>query len=167
MSTTAVDAPDTESIEAELSDYERERGKPMPSPVHSILQIRFAIQFDRHSDFDTYSELTIDFTGHRPYFTPDLSVYPKKKIDFLSTEVRATESPLLTLEILSPTQPYRDLLKHSQFYLEHGVKSCWIVVPVSRTVTILFPDGSQHQQDKGVITDSATGLSANLDEVFA
>ena len=161
MSTAIADPP------PEISDYEKERGKPMPSVNHSVIEPRLAFQFYRHEKYEPYIELTLDLTGQRPFYTPDLSVYPKSKIDFLNDKVRATDPPLTTVEILSPTQPFMDLVEHANFYFEHGVKSCWIVTPAIKNITILLPGDSQVARSEGVITDPATGLTANLDEVFA
>lgn len=162
MSTALAEPP------IEISDYERENGKTMPGPIHAAVQTRTVIQFAKHPQFEAFTELTIDFSGSRPFYTPDLSVYPKKKLDFFNdTSVRTTEAPLTTVEILSPTQQFGDLVEHAKFYFEHGVKSCWIITPAIRNVTILLPDGSQVGQDRGVITDPTSGLTADLDEVFA
>ena len=54
-----------------------------------------------------------------------------------------------------------------EFYLANGVKSVWMITPPLRGVTIFLPDGSQQSYHGGIVRDPATGLSADLDAVFA
>ncbi|MEM7015125.1 MAG: Uma2 family endonuclease, partial [Verrucomicrobiota bacterium] len=100
MSANVVESAAAEPIEAELVDYEKERGKPMPSPAHGLIQSRIDRQIAKHEEFDALQELTVDFTGNRPYYVPDICIYPKGKFGILDTEVRATDPPITAIEIL-------------------------------------------------------------------
>jgi Uma2 family endonuclease len=44
--------------------------------------------------------------------------------------------PDLAIEILSPSSRSKDSIKKVDLYMESGIKECWIVDPVSRSVTI-------------------------------
>jgi Uma2 family endonuclease len=44
--------------------------------------------------------------------------------------------PDLAIEILSPSSRSKDSIKKVDLYMESGIKECWIVDPVNRTVTI-------------------------------
>ena len=47
-----------------LSDYERERGKPMPSKNHSVAQFRLIVALSRYSsDFSILPELNLKLGG--------------------------------------------------------------------------------------------------------
>ena len=73
----------------------------------------------------------------------------------------------MTVEILSPKQGDYEVVKNAQRYLDFGVKSCWIIHPSTHTVQILTPEGEEALFTKGIATDPATGLKADLAEVFS
>ncbi len=151
-------------VENELS-YEQERGKPMPSRNHSVAQARLIIEFARDGRFEPMSELALSVAGDS--YTPDLSVYEKSTFDWRKDVIRQSEMPLTVVEIFSPQQGYEQVMNKVRTYLANGVKSCWVVVPPLKTVTICLPDGTESVFHGGDAVDSATGLSANLDRVFA
>ncbi len=156
MSTATVEQPLT---------YEEERGKPMPSQNHGAVQFKLCVEFGRHPGFRFYSELSLDLDGQT--FVPDLSVFPPKSLDFRRDVVRVTETPLTVVEIFSPTQGQQEVLDKVDIYFRHGVKSCWIVSPAFRTITVLTPDGAAQVYQTGTVTDPATGLTADLARVFS
>src|SRR5437867_10526779 len=92
MSTATVDRP----------LYEEERGKPTPSLNHGAVQMNLGVEFTKNRSFRTVSELTLDINGKS--FTPDLSIYPRAPLNLRRDVPRATEPPLLVVEILSPQQ---------------------------------------------------------------
>jgi Uma2 family endonuclease len=145
--------------------YEEERGKPMPSLNHAGTQVNLIIELAKHREFRVYSELTLEFEG-RPY-TPDLSIYPKEKLDFRHDVVRRTDPPLLAVEILSPRQGYQDVMEKLDVYFRNGVKNCWVVSPPIRTITIYCPDGQPESFHTGVVKDPVTGVTADLAAVFS
>ena len=75
--------------------YEQERGKPMPSKNHGIVQMNLGIEFAKHQDYRTLSELSLELNG-RP-FTPDLSVYPRQPANFRHETRRITRSCFVLL----------------------------------------------------------------------
>lgn len=52
-------------------------------------------------------------------------------------------------------------------YLRNGVKTCWVVIPPLRTITIYAADGSQKTFVEGQAVDPAIGLTADLETVFS
>ena len=146
-------------------EYERERGKPMPSENHAIVQSNLLVEFAKSREYRVLSELSLELDG-RP-LTPDLSVYRRKPADFRHDNVRLTEPPLLVVEILSPTQGSLEVMEKVDAYLKNGVKSCWMINPPQRAITIYTPDGGFKTVSEGVIKDPATGLTAELDVVFS
>ena len=137
----------------------------MPSFNHSIVQSNLIVELARHAEFRVCSELTLDIDG--THYTPDLSVYPKHPADFRHDEIARRELPLLAVEILSPTQSHQEVVEKAEVYLRHGIKSCWIVSPPLRTVTVLLPDGREEVFHRGIAKDPVTGLSADLAKVFS
>lgn len=144
--------------------YEEERGKPMPSFNHSVVQLNLGSIFKRSREHRVVSELTLSVAGTN--FTPDLSVYEKRPVDFRHDTIRMTELPLTAVEIFSPSQGTQEIMDKVDVYLNNGVKSCWVVTPPLKNITIYLPDGKQVSASEGVIADPATGLTADLGEVF-
>ena len=146
--------------------YEEERGKPMPTKNHAKIQMRLGIELSKHPEFDCLSELTLELAPGETK-TPDLSVCPAEPMDLRHDVVRPSAPPLLAVEIVSPSQGLEEILEKVDFYLAHGVKSVWVVTPPLREVTIFLPDGSQQSHHGGVVRDPATGITADLEAVFA
>jgi Uma2 family endonuclease len=144
---------------------EEERGKPMPSQNHSYVQANLIMALGATRQFRVASELTLEMDGQN--YTPDLCVYPRDSVNWRRDVNRRTDPPLLVIEILPPSQGYQEVQEKVAAYLAHGVKSCWVVSPFARTVTVYLPDGEPVTHAQGTVTDPATGLSARLEEVFA
>ena len=152
--------------EISISDYERERGKPMPSYHHGIVQSRLCSQWDQPG-FVAPSELTLEMS-ELPNLTPDICVFPNHKTDWQHDEIRKPEPPLTVVEILSPTQGSFELMQRIDRYFSHGVNTCWIVYPTSKSITI-YEQGKEAVtiSQSGKVTDPCTGLEADLDRLFA
>jgi Uma2 family endonuclease len=145
--------------------YEQERGKPMPSRNHAAAQMNIGVEFCKQPEFRELSEFTLEFEG-RPY-TPDLSLYPKQAVDWLEDEIRGQTPPLAVVEIFSPTQGYQNVMEKLKVYFRNGVKSCWLVSPHLKTITIIGPDGQEENFVSGRALDSRTGLWADVAAVFS
>ena len=148
-----------------ISDYERERGKPMPSKAHGYIQLNLGVALAAFRDqYTSFSELTLELDGRE--LTPDLSVYPKTDVDLVHDEVRVTDPPLLAVKIASPTQNIQDLIDKIEFLLGAGVQSCWLVQPPLRTVT-LFPDTLDGTTiSSGSFTDPVLDIEVSIDAIF-
>lgn len=156
---------ETTSSPQTVSDYERERGKPMPSKAHGYTQANLIGVLLAHRDrFTIFSELTLDLDGRE--VTPDLSLYAAADVDLLHDDVRVQEPPLLAVEIQSPTQSTQALIDKIEFLLGAGVQSCWLVHPPLRTVTV-FPgtlDGTT--VSSGTVVDPVLDLEIAVEAVF-
>jgi Uma2 family endonuclease len=137
----------------------------MPSFNHGAIQSNLTVEFARQPEFRVVSELSLELGG-QPY-TPDLSIYPRAHLNLRRDDFRRTDPPLLVVEILSPTQGYQSVMDKVEAYFANGVKSCWIVSPPFRTITILRPDGTEEVVHSGVAKDPATGLAADVAAVFS
>ncbi len=149
-------------------DYTIQRDKPMPSRNHGIIQARLSgVLFKYYdSEFNLMSEVELAPPGIKPS-VPDICIFPKVPIDLMEDEIRVTEPPLTTIEILSPTQGVEELKnKFYQIYFPAGVKSAWLVVPTLRSVHIFTPDRKFVTFTSGTLHDPATGISLELDEFF-
>ncbi len=154
------------TLERQISDYEKERGKPMPSKHHGAIQTNLSGLWFDHPDYRTLSELTLDL-GEKPDLTPDLCVIPRQPLDLMHDEIRMTTAPLQVVEILSPTQGTHEILQRFDRYFAWGVKSCWLVFPPASSVTIYSPNGAEKTISTGIAKDPVTGLEADLAAVFS
>lgn len=147
----------------ESSDYELERGKPIPSFVHGITQIRIGSALSRLDDFVVSSEITLDL---KPRVTPDILIFRKRKVNFQRDEKRVSEMPLTVIEILSGTEGMENFDEKLPRYFEAGVRSVWLVQPFIKTIAVFLPNEEPRVFTKGELSDPATGISLNLDEIF-
>lgn len=66
----------THEIEEGPSEYELERGKPMPSFEQGMTQRQFILSFARYEDILAVPELSIDLQGFKR--VPDVAVFWKQ-----------------------------------------------------------------------------------------
>ena len=150
-----------------ISDYELERGKPMPSFNHSVLQLRLGklLANSYEKEFVFASELSISLADK--LFVPDLCIYPKRKIDWQNDEIRVSEPPLTIIEISSPKQDFEDFEHKLKAYFNAGVKSFWLIIPFTETLTIFYPNEKPVSFTTGEAFDKTTGIKLNVDELFS
>ncbi len=153
-----------ETIE-QRSTYEIERGKPMPSDNHSLVQLNLSLLLAHfRSQFSIRPELNLELNGQR--YVPDLCVLPKRTTDYHHDTIRITDVPLLTVEILSPTQSVDDLVEKAKTYFDAGVQSCWVVLPVVQSIYVLEAGKPPRMYTEGTLADPATGIEVTLEDVF-
>ncbi len=153
----------------ELSDYEKERGKPMPNISHSVLEMRLAIAFSMGASerYLVTPELTFEFADGLA-LTPDIAVLPKRSINWGREPARCREVPLLVVEIVSPSQGYQTIVDKVDAYFAHGVQSIWEVSPALEMIAIHQPGNDVPQLfQQGEVKDPVTGLTVRLEEIFA
>ena len=156
-----------EAPKIEVSDYEKERGKPMPSLNHSMVELRLAVAFAAFTDFSVLPELTLELPeGQR--LTPDISVYPRIPPDWRHDVIRMKVMPKLAVEIPSPTQGFQEIEDKLDLYFAHGVESVWVVQPGMQAIAIYLPNAPRPLVfTTGEAKDPVTGLTARLEEIFA
>lgn len=148
------------------SDYELERNKPMPNIIHGLIQHKIGVLLDQiyGSKFMFINELSLD---SKPPSTPDICIYPKRKLDVRTVAAKETEAPLTTIEILSPSQSVNELMhKAWDIYFPLGAKSAWIVVPELKGIHIVLPDDTNYFFNTSTLTDPATGIEIPVERVF-
>ncbi len=158
-----TDEIDLQTLE---TDYETERNKPMPNKLHGILQteISFLLKLEYGKKYDFPSEVSL---ATEPGTTPDICIYPRKE-NFFWAEMTAKEKemPLTTIEILSPSQSFEDMVKKiRKQYFPKGVLSAWIVVPALKAVHLIMPEKNLYFSE-GNIVDPATGIEISVEQIF-
>ena len=164
-STTVIDTPTSEnSFEVQ---YEQERGKPMPSKNHAILQmeIGFELKTQFGNQFDIFPELSLDLTSGKA--VPDLCIYEKTPRNWQVDVIKTKEAPLLAIEILSPKQSLNDIVdKMNDIYFPAGMKSVWVVLPPAESIMVFKPNEKTQTYNEGILKDAASGFELNLDKIF-
>lgn len=150
---------------AELSAYELERGKPMPSKNHGKLQFRIAKAISDNSGdrFDILTEVSLELS--KPV-TPDIAVFPAETSDWLDDEIKVKRAPLAVVELLSPTQGNQELIDKLDIYFEAGVQSCWIVIPRFRLINVFTTKHEYKAFMQGELRDEKLGIQIDLESVF-
>lgn len=150
-----------------LSDYEQERGKPMPSKNHSYIELNVGAELRQRyrKTHSFYTELSLQL-GDLPV-TPDVCVFPKQKIDFASDLIKVTEPPLVAIEILSPSQSQQPVADEIYAMLAAGVIACWLVQPALQIVSVFLPAQKPKTFTEGIVRDGVTGIELSLDEIFS
>jgi len=149
-----------------MSDYELERGKPMPSKNHGLIQANLIGAFLHSREYRPSSEMTLDIGMGQPV-TPDISLIPRQPMELWNDQIRVTDPPVTTVEIVSPSQTSSEMMKKVHGYLAHGVKSCWLVDPSLHQVIVFNADGTRKIFEEGLVTDPVTGITADLAMVFS
>ena len=151
---------------SEISSYEQERNKPMPSLNHGSIQANLIIELASfRNKIRIISELSLDLSEWPS--VPDISIYPKMELDMKNDVISMKEPPLGVIEILSPSQSLADLTAKAVGYFEHGVQSCWIVLPsLSNIYVFSSPDEYQIFRANETLEDKKLGISFSLEEVF-
>jgi Uma2 family endonuclease len=151
-----------------LSDYEIERGKPMPSKNHSMIQsniIYLTGKYRKKYSFLSEVSLELDYWNS----TPDIGIFHHMSIDTRHDEIRLTNAPLGVIEILSPTQGMTELTEKAEKYFSYGVKSVWIVIPTMDSIAVYSsPDDFvffQRNKNK-ILKDNILNIEIALNEVF-
>ena len=153
----------------EISDYERERGKPMPTLNHDYVQSNLLVELKNkyRKTHTILSELNITMP-ERPDTVPDIAIYPKLQIDFLHDITSMTEMPLTVIEIVSPSQSDAEILAKFERYFKAGIQSCWLVMPSLQAIAVYSAIGKyQFFADTTTLTDQITGIELAVGEVFS
>ena len=151
----------------ELSAYELDRRKPMPTLIHGAIQANLIIQLavNYPNQFRIASEVTLATKPDGS--TPDLVLYPAGALDYKNDPSRRTDPPLLTIEIQSASQSTKDMVTKLEPYFYFGVKSCWIVVPDLQAVLVY--DNPFHYtffHNDETLKDTVLNVDMSLVEVF-
>ncbi len=135
-----------------------------PSYNHSYLAYRIAKLLDNGEQFNIHIEITLDIEGYD--YIPEIAFYERKKIDFLHDKIKSEEKPLLIIEILSPKQSVNEITDKFEIYLNFGIKSCWLIIPPTKTVTICNDINHPVSYSMGIAKDEIIGVEIAIEELF-
>jgi Uma2 family endonuclease len=149
------------------NQYQLERGKPMPSEVHGYIQGRLIARLYAYEDqYNILSELSLDLNNWGS--VPDIAIYPKRKMNFREDRIEVTTPPLCAIEILSPSQSLQELVNKASNYFQHGVKSCWLVIPSLENIYVFSsPESYSIFRSNQILSDTALGIELELAKIFS
>ena len=152
----------------QLSDYEIERNKPMPTLIHGAIQanLGFELKLNYGKLYRVASEVLLDT---KPLgSTPDLILYPFGELDFKNDPPRRTDAPLLAIEIQSASQSTDDMVDKLEPYFYFGIKSCWIVMPKLQGVFVYNSPFHYHFfHGDDILKDDTLEIEIDLKKVFS
>jgi len=169
---------DSYAIERNGIDGEDQMG----SFNHSTIQIKLGyLLLMTNKNLSVASELSLDVSQYdlskyrldgKYEIKPDVCAYveppviPEEEDDLMTV----SKMPDLAIEILSPRQATSYLIRKIKAYFALGVKSCWLVDPSKKTVTIY----SQPNQYKSFgigcnteIVDDVMDIHLSIQEMFS
>ena len=156
-----------QSVSLVSPDYTHERNKPMPSLNHSTIQANliFEIKLRYNERFKVTSELNLGLNDWQS--VPDITLLPKAEMDLWNDEISVKNPPLCVIEILSPTQSLTELTTKAKDYFQHGVQSCWIVLPSLANIYVYSsPTDYAIFRSTETLTDKKMDITFPLVEVF-
>jgi Uma2 family endonuclease len=149
------------------SSYETERGKPMPSKNHAIVQQRLTVQLVNKygKEYEILPEISLGTTAKER--VPDIGIYPVLAFIPGEDEVKMEIAPLGVIEILSPSQSLTELITKSVDYFRAGVKSYWLVLTDLRTIYVFSaPNEYEVFTKKEKLTDAQLDIEISLADIF-
>lgn len=153
--------------------YTTEDVDAMGSYNHSIVQANLTFLLKRIGSYAVFTELSLDASqielkqfAIRDEIKPDVCIYPKRGMSRPFDILKMTEMPLLVVEILSPRQGTHEILEKFAVYFALGVKSCWLVDPVTAIVTVYSALDQHKSFTTGDVTDETIGIRLPLAEIF-
>jgi Uma2 family endonuclease len=145
-----------------IANHREER--VLPSFNHGYFQLSIGIALRQQENFSVVSASSIEINGKE--YIPDISVYPKRKVDRLHDVVKMTDMPLLAIEIISPNQGTLELMNKFDVYFEGGIKSCWLVDPLPGSVMVLNSPNKAQTFTSGEVIDEVVDMRVPIDELF-
>lgn len=145
----------------------------MGSYNHSLVQGNLAYLLRKHSNYSVFIELSLDtrtldkdsFPFVRDELKPDVCVYPRRSVVDLDM-LTVTEMPILAIEVVSPRQGVLGIVEKFQAYFALGIRSCWLVEPMTAIVRIYHPDSDPKTFSAGDVVDEAISITLPLGDIF-
>ena len=125
-----------EAIVDKITDYELERGKPLPDTIQAAIQANliFELKLRYRDTYRSLSELSLATLPDGT--TPDVAIYPAFLLDYEHRTAKRSDAPLACIEIQSPSQSNEEMVDKTGIYFDFGVRSCWIVVPAVKGIFV-------------------------------
>ena len=135
-----------------------------PSLHHAYVSGNIIATLHALEEYSVFSELALQLDKD---YVADVCLYHKRSINFAAGDVvKVTDIPLLIVEILSPTQGTQEILEKFAQYFQAGVQSCWLVIPVTQTVTVYSSMEYAKTFTEGDVIDSVLNIQLSIRTIF-
>ncbi len=134
----------------------------MPTLNHSYICSQIMRQLLPNERIEVLPELTLAVGSG---LTPDISVYLKEEIkpDFWNDITRFDKSPLIAIEIISPSQNIQDLLEKAKILANSGAKAVWTVEPFSHSIWVTTEKETQLFHNTRIESE---GIAVDFQKIF-
>jgi len=154
-----------------------EESPNMGSRNHSYFQMKLGACLLALDKYTVMSELSLDISKlekkarfnlkeSAQELRADLCLYPKQKINRLQDIIRMSEMPLLAIEIVSPKQSVFDITEKFKIFFELGVKSCWLVEPITGIITVFSSPDKAKTFTTGEVGDEVLDIRLPIQDIF-
>jgi len=162
-------------LETEVLGEEEEK---MGSLNHSMVQGQITGILFADKRFRIMPELSLDMSAldlsqfglkAKNELKPDISIYPNTLKGKARDVPRLSEIPLLAIEVISLNQTHDQLLTKFDGYFALGVKSCWLVMPMFKSIAVYSqPDKFRmFDMNDSEVIDEALDIKLSMQEIFA
>lgn len=132
---------------------------------NSYLCSKLVVAFSQLQQFLVLVEVALQI-GNDDYI-PDICLYPFRPVNFEEKDViKMTEMPLTVVEILSPSQTAQDAWKKFDAYFDAGIKSCWLVLPIAKSINVYTSINHVQRFHAGDVIDPASNIRISIDAIF-
>lgn len=149
----------------------------MPSPtfVHQrilarLFRIMDAFVEEQHFGIVLFAPLDV-YLSDAEYYQPDMLFVSNERTSII--QERIDGAPDLVVEVLSPSNAYKDLSHKKRMYEEFGVREYWLLDPLEKSVEVLFNTENGFQiaskgYGKGMVQSQIlSGFAVNVEQLFA
>jgi hypothetical protein len=154
-----------------------EKSDNMGSRNHSYFQMKLGARLLALDKFAVMSELSLDISNldKKAQFNlkesaqevrADLCLYPTQKINRLHDIIRMSEMPLSAIEIVSPRQGVFEITEKFKIFFELGVKSCWLVEPITGVITVFSSPDKARTFATGEVNDEILDIRLPIQDIF-
>src|SRR5437899_10758967 len=151
-----------------LTSDEIQEDRPMPSRNHARAAQNVGVLLNRFKDrYVVYHQLSLNLDGWQTI--PDLSLYRRGELpsDWLTDDDEVIQPPELVIEILSPKQNLQPLVDKIREYGRHGVKSCWLIEPATRVISVFLASCGSRAFAEGMLLVESVEIEIPIADVFA
>jgi Uma2 family endonuclease len=164
--------PDDDSVQIELDEGELIT-MPPAGEEHGYREVEIASLLrsfvKRHKLGRVYSGDTGFRLSDRIVRSPDVAFVRRERVEAVRSKGFAKGAPDLAVEIRSPSESFRQLMRKVKQYLAAGCHTVWVFDPDRREVDVFEATGAErtlHADDLLEALESLPGFSVKVAELF-
>jgi Uma2 family endonuclease len=164
--------PDDDSVQIELDEGELIT-IPAAGEDHGNCELEIARRIANHARQHQLGRVYAGDTGFRLSSdivrAPDVAFVRQERVEAIQSKGFAKGAPDLAVEIFSPSDSIRQLMRKVKQYFAAGCHTVWIVYPDAREIHVLETSGADHLlrgPDVIEAPDLLPGFSVRVSEFF-